>query len=65
MRCNIIGNKVIVALSRRNLEQLLERLDKNHRDKAIARNSHNLELLVHAEEDDEHYKSGRKSQGVQ
>ncbi len=64
MRCNVVGNTIYVALSRSNLESLLRRLDDAKcPEKALVRDSHNLQLVVHAEEDAEHYHSAQPRQG--
>jgi hypothetical protein len=58
MRLNIIDNVTVVTLSRRNLLALLTKLDGNPEPshKTLVRNCEGgVQLIVHAEENDEHY----------
>jgi len=62
MRLNIVDNVVIVTLSRRNLESLLSKLNEHppNSQKTLIRNCENGgQLVVHAENNDEHYNACR------
>lgn len=58
MRFSIVDNKHIVTLSRRNLLGLLAKLDDPESKRTLIKQEvGGLTLILHAEEDDEHYSS--------
>lgn len=68
MRLRILNGEVVVTLSRRNLQVLIEKLNGNPPNSACTiytqDDTEGLRLVVHAEEDAEHYRQRPYPPGV-
>lgn len=68
MRLRIINGEVVVTLSRKNLQSLIEKLNGHPPGSACTIFSQGdcegLQLVVHAEEDEEHYRRRPLPPGV-
>ncbi len=63
MKVLINGNVVLVKLSRTNLLSLLHKLDVPNSGRVLCRNCEDdLDLVVKAEEDEEHYEDRARGQ---
>lgn len=67
MRLNIIGDLVVVTLSERNLRSLLAKLEghpPNSHKTITSQFEDGLQLIVHAETDEEHYEGRPFAPGI-
>ena len=65
MFATIIGDRVFVRLSRRNLRQLNAILDSHDvRNRFLVRSKNGVSLVVHVEDDADHYEARDPGQGV-